>query len=73
MTFEGTLEHSVLGGVPTLTLRTSAGTTYQLLKAPATAKSLVGQAVRVDGELEPEQFGFAMTGPRVRVRRIRPS
>ncbi len=73
MKFEGTLEHSVLGGVPTLVLRTGAGMTYELVKAPAKAKSLVGQAVRVDGELEPEQFGFAMTGPRVRVSRIRPS
>jgi hypothetical protein len=70
MTFEGTLERSVLGGVPTLTLRTSAGMTYELVKAPAKATSLVGKAVSVHGELEPEQFGFAMTGPRVRVSKI---
>lgn len=70
MTFEGTLESSVLGGAPTLILRTAAGMAYELVKAPAKARSLVGRSVKVSGELEPEQFGFAMTGPRVRVRGI---
>ena len=34
MTFEGTLESSVLGGAPTLILRTAAGMAYELVKAP---------------------------------------
>ncbi len=72
MRLRGTLESAVLGGSPTLILRTDNGMSYELVSAPGTATSLVGRAVTVHGELLPEQFGFAMTGPRVRVTGIEP-
>jgi len=70
MTFEGTLEKAQMGGSDTLVLRTTTGMTYELVDAPKSAATLVGNEVTVSGELAPEQFGFVMAGPRLKVRSL---
>lgn len=69
MTLSGTLNMRELGGSRTFVLEGPEGP--HELRGSVDA-SLVGRRVRVEGELAPEQFGFAMSGPVVNVRRIRP-
>ena len=67
----GTLLHRDLeGGI--FHLARESGEKLTLIGDARAMRPLVGAQVEVEGELEPEGgFGFAMTGPQLRVRAIR--
>ena len=67
MTLTGTLRVQELGGAKTFVLESADGP-HELQGAVDAA--LVGRRVRVQGELAEQQFGFAMTGPILKVRRV---
>lgn len=68
MSLSGTLRVRELGGSKTFVLEGPEGP-HEL--RGAIDASLVDRRVRVEGELAPAQFGFAMSGPVVEVRRMR--
>ncbi len=67
MTLTGTLSMRELGGAKTWVLDAPEGP-HEL--RGAVDSSLIGRRVRVEGELAAAQFGFAMSGPVVRVTRM---
>lgn len=66
-TIDGRLERDDFGG-PTLILRADDGQRFQL--KGDVPRRWVGQRVRVHGSPAEAQFGFAMVGPIIDVRRV---